>query len=168
MRERRHRRPKSGYSKRGPYLMPPVKERLEKFIKRTKGCWCWVGATDKRGYGRFHLDERSVPAYRAVYEAHIKKVPKGLELDHLCRNPNCVNPAHLEPVTHSENYRRGNSGKHLGAIHRAKTHCPYGHPYNKKNTAYQYNKNGSKQRVCKTCQRRWWKTARENKRNKNK
>ena len=52
-----------------------------------------------------------VLAHRVYYERHVGPVPEGLELDHLCRNPGCVNPEHLEPVTHAENIRRGYQAK---------------------------------------------------------
>jgi hypothetical protein len=66
-------------------------------------CWEWDRFRVARGYGRFG---GAVVAHRWVYERFIGKVPDGLELDHLCRNTSCVNPAHLEPVTHAENMRR--------------------------------------------------------------
>ena len=49
---------------------------------------------------------RDVPVHRVVYEALTGADITGLDLDHLCRNPGCVNPAHHEPVTHAENQRR--------------------------------------------------------------
>lgn len=52
-------------------------------------------------------DDRIRFAHQVFYELHVGPIPRGLELDHLCQNPSCVNPAHLEPVTHAENVRRG-------------------------------------------------------------
>jgi hypothetical protein len=75
-------------------------------VRGPEECWPWTGAQIERGYGRFGLNGRSVPAYRFAYEDTVGPVPEGLELDHLCRNPTCCNPAHLEPVTHAENMRR--------------------------------------------------------------
>lgn len=49
---------------------------------------------------------RTVKAYRWSYEYHRAEIPAGLHLDHLCRNPGCVNPWHLEPVSPLENMRR--------------------------------------------------------------
>jgi hypothetical protein len=45
-------------------------------------------------------------AHIVYWEGEHGPVPEGLELDHLCRNPPCVNPAHLEPVTHQQNMQR--------------------------------------------------------------
>lgn len=82
-------------------------------------CWHWTGPTD-RGYGKISVNARRVKAHRFIYEREVGPIPDGLTLDHLCRNTACVNPAHLEPVTNSENVRR------QGAALR-KDVCPRGH-----------------------------------------
>ena len=69
-------------------------------------CWIWAGGYGGNGYGCVNSGGRSVAAHRVAYEQLVDAIPAGLELDHLCRNPACVNPAHLEPVTHAENMRR--------------------------------------------------------------
>lgn len=74
-------------------------------------CWVWQKAVDKKGYGRGHSSTGSNLAHRIYYERHRGKVAEGLQLDHLCRNPPCVNPDHLEPVTGTENVRRGRGVK---------------------------------------------------------
>jgi hypothetical protein len=95
------------------------------------GCWLWMGATTgKSGYGRIYVQRRMVLAHRFAYELTTGPIPAGMDLDHLCRTRLCVNPAHLEPVTHHENVLRGEGGAH----HAAKTHCPKGHPYSPENT----------------------------------
>jgi len=68
-------------------------------------------------------------------------------LDHLCKTRQCVNPDHLEAVTHKENIRRGETGKHNNHHNKFKTHCPQGHEYSKENM-YVYLNGG---RQCKTC-----------------
>uniref|UniRef100_A0A5Q5BL12 HNH endonuclease n=2 Tax=unclassified Mycobacterium TaxID=2642494 RepID=A0A5Q5BL12_MYCSS len=71
------------------------------------GCWLWNRKRRKDGYGRKSIDHsREIPAHRWVYEQHVGPIPDGLEIDHLCNNPPCVNPGHLEPVTHVENMLR--------------------------------------------------------------
>jgi HNH endonuclease len=75
------------------------------------GCHIWTAATNPKGYGIFKVDGRSVLAHRFAKRHRGGTVPAGLELDHLCRVRRCVNPAHLEMVTHAENVRRGDAGK---------------------------------------------------------
>ena len=72
------------------------------------GCWLWTGYTLK-GYGRFGAGGRSagvVYAHRFSYEMHKGIIPVGLEIDHTCNVKSCVNPDHLEAVTHQENIQR--------------------------------------------------------------
>lgn len=91
-----------------------VGERMSAYFTRTDGCWIWTGATDARGYGVIGLGRRKdgiMPAHVASYETHEGQVPEGMVLDHLCRNPSCINPDHLEPVTLAENSRRGSRAK---------------------------------------------------------
>jgi hypothetical protein len=75
----------------------------------TTPCWIWSRALDGKGYGAVWRDGRIIGAHRYVYEALMRPIPKGLQLDHLCRTPACVNPDHLEPVTQTENIRRSPS-----------------------------------------------------------
>lgn len=86
----------------------------ERFWRRVQeqegGCWLWVGTVD-RGYGLLSVDGKTVRAHRYSYETLVGPIPDGLQIDHLCRNRGCVNPAHLEPVTQVENIRRGDAAK---------------------------------------------------------
>lgn len=80
-------------------------------VKGFTPCWAWVGARTKDGYGTFYFivssgKYRRTSAHVASYELFVGPVPKGLEIDHLCRNAWCVNPDHMEAVTHYENMRR--------------------------------------------------------------
>ncbi len=78
-------------------------------VVKSSTCWDWVGANNK-GYGIF----RGQRAHRWAYEHTIGPIPDGLTIDHLCMNRSCVNPAHMEPVSRSENSKRAAiSGKEL-------------------------------------------------------
>ena len=79
----------------------------QKFIPEpNSGCWLWVAAKSTFGYGRIRYDGRQQQAHRVLYELLVGTIPTGLFLDHRCRQPACVNPSHLEAVTHLENVRR--------------------------------------------------------------
>ena len=114
------------------------------------GCWEWIGARDSRGYGNVRIGRRVQKAHRAVWEAMCGPIDPGYECDHLCRVPWCVNPEHLELVSHAENVRRGAARWVPGALQRAKRRCPHGHAYTKANTYVQPSTGG---RACWTCSR---------------
>jgi HNH endonuclease len=91
------------------------------------GCWVWQGLIAPNGYAKYYAgrDLGKVNAHRYAYEMLVGEIPDGLELDHLCRNRACVNPYHLDPVTHRVNVLRGDT---FAARNAAKKHCPLGHP----------------------------------------
>ncbi len=136
-----------------PHWLPPWEEPETQFWARVErgpddACWPWRGTKHRLGYGVFNSAGRSTLSHRYAYELLIGPIPAGLELDHLCRNPPCVNPAHLEAVTHAENIRRGRAPT---AINARKTHCKHGHKFTPENT---YVHPGGA-RACRICRRRW-------------
>ena len=92
---------------RGHNSQPGVQERFWAKVRKTDGCWLWTGSHNGLGYGTIRSVGRKMYVHRYSYELLVGPIPAGLELDHLCRVPGCVNPDHLEPVTHAENLRRG-------------------------------------------------------------
>ena len=112
------------------------------------GCWLWTGARFKAGYAGIRWGGAAKYGHRVAYEVLVGEVPAGLELDHLCRTPACVNPDHLEPVSHRENLARADHSNQ-GRDHAEKTHCPSGHPYSGDNLYV-----SRKGRQCKTCIRK--------------
>ena len=80
---------------------------VARYVEDSTGCWIWQGRTNNLGYGVVSIDGRETYAHRWTYAQRSGPIPKGADIDHLCRRPPCVNPAHLEAVTHAENLRRG-------------------------------------------------------------
>ena len=122
---------------------------LEKLFRRSSwngACIEFHGARHEFGYGIVTDGRRNFYGHRVSYEAFVGPIPDGLTIDHLCKNPPCWNPWHLEAVTRGENTLRGDtiSGRNL-----RKTCCPRGHEYNEENTYYYAN--GS--RRCRACAR---------------
>ena len=109
-------------------------------VNKSGRCWNWTGRQDDDGYGTFGAGG----AHRYSYELLVGPVPTGLELDHLCRVRSCVNPNHLEPVTHAENMRRYSDS--VTACRRA------GHPYDEKNTYFRTTAT-SRTKFCRACNR---------------
>lgn len=86
----------------GNYNQATAPARFWSKVSDTGDCWIWNAYTMPNGYGYFDKGY----AHRWSYEHMVAPIPSDLELDHLCRTRNCVNPYHLEPVTHAENHRR--------------------------------------------------------------
>lgn len=129
-----------------------LRERFESKVSRTEtGCWEWTGARSPQGYGMINVkrnDGRWIPttAHRVAYELHVAAIPPGLELDHLCRNRGCVNPEHLEAVTHRVNDLRGTAPT---AVSFRENRCLNGHPFTPENTITRRDRPNS--RSCRRC-----------------
>jgi hypothetical protein len=126
-----------------------ARSRLATFfvVDKESGCWTWTGGLDSHGYGNFALAGKSFGAHRISYLLQVGPIPDGLEIDHLCFNRKCINPEHLEPVTHQENSRRRSARL---------TACKWGHEFDEANT---YRHDGK--RRCRACNRRHQKNKKQ-------
>jgi hypothetical protein len=115
-----------------------------------ESCWTWTAPTS-HGYGYLRVNGRRSPAHRLAYEALRADIPPGLVIDHLCRNPPCVNPWHLEPVTQGVNVLRGVMIQRGSEAGRSRTHCTNGHEFTPTNTYIRPGTGGH--RTCRTCNR---------------
>jgi hypothetical protein len=125
-----------------PDMLPP---RFTARMEVVGECWEWRGQRDRNGYGHYWHEGRYVLAHRFAFVACFGALADGLTLDHLCRNPSCVRPDHLEAVSHRENCLRAVTG--ASAVNARKTHCLRGHPLTADNI---YTHRG--RRVCRQCQ----------------
>ena len=143
--------------------MPPNRAEMARFrryaIPQANGCWMWTGAHGtKAGYGHFQpgAGQPRHMAHKWSYQAFTGPIPEGMQVDHKCHTEDltcaggaecphrrCVNPAHLEAVSASENTKRQ---RHYA---RSRTECPKGHPYEGDNLIV--GKDGK--RRCRECDR---------------
>ena len=121
----------------------PAVERFLSKVEITPSCWIWM-AQKVRGYGQFRGERSMMRAHRFSYELFVGPIADGMTIDHLCRNPSCVNPEHLEPVSMRENTLRGFGPSAQNA---RKTHCIHGHALTDKNLIL--HKDGRRQ--CHQC-----------------
>lgn len=76
------------------------RERFESRINKSGNCWVWTGSVSPQGYGK--LGDNYV--HRLAWSfATGQPIAPGLVIDHKCHNRLCVNPKHLQVVSHTEN-----------------------------------------------------------------
>lgn len=128
------------------HTTPDLGERFWSKVEFTDSCWLWRANRDRKGYGAFKCGTKMLRAHRFAYEWLNGPIAEGLTIDHLCRIHPCVNPDHLEPVTNTENQRRGYGAS---GVNYRKTQCPRGHPLSGSNLVI----NSRGRRECRTCNR---------------
>lgn len=138
----------------GRWVTRRAEDRFWSYVDRRgpDDCWKWTGAKDPRGYGRVRWNDGTRFAHRIAYSL-LRGDPGDLDLDHLCRNPPCANPDHLEPVAHLVNVQRGASSAVLTAKYAAHLHCPQGHPLIGDNLYAYVRRYGYVNKQCKQCRR---------------
>lgn len=123
-------------------------------------CWLWTASCDNHGYGQFAMKTdngyRPIKASRVAFFLMHGHWP--VEASHDCDNPPCVR--HIVNRTHAENQAdmaaKGRTANNVckngrnpaTAFHRAKTHCPQGHPYEEPNIIW---RSPNRRRVCRIC-----------------
>lgn len=141
------------------------------------GCWYWTGTIRPDGYGLMPYGSILGMAHRVsflLYNGFLPDDPD-MVIDHACHDPRkckgsektclhrrCVNPEHLESVTHKHNISRGRrrsrswpmeASKKSAEIRNARPTCAKGHTWTEENTKWKRHKDGHLFRNCKQCGR---------------
>lgn len=134
-----------------PYKMPLEKIRDNIMVDPNSGCWLFTGGLDKCGYSKLS-GGKDIPGeslgHRMSYLIFKGPIPDGTEIDHKCRVRSCINPAHLQAVSHAKNVSLADyKTNHRNGV---KTHCKRGHEFTPENTMV--NRHGSySTRKCRAC-----------------
>jgi hypothetical protein len=115
------------------------------------GHWLWQAGISSNGYANFWWRGYTYAAHKFAFIALGGVIPKDYQIDHVCRNRQCVFPLHLEAVTAQVNTLRGETP---AAFNSKKTHCPRGHTLSGENLALSWIKQG--RRICLICKRASW------------
>jgi hypothetical protein len=133
-------------------------EKLWPRVEVTGFCWLWQGERNEGGYGRLQWQGSRWYARRLIYTLLVGVIPRGLQLDHLCRVPACVNPDHLEPVTGGVNLSRRvfvakePKPKSVAQLRKERGECRKGHALADVGVLLSKNANGSTRKQCRACQ----------------
>ena len=133
------------------YSSLPLVMRFALKVYARGDCWEWRGAKNRLGYGDFCITQgEHTAAHRFAYELAKGPIPRGWDVDHLCRHPWCVRPSHLEAVPHRTNILRGVSP---AAKRFRQTACRKGHSLSGRNLIVE--RPGTRRcRTCKNLRRR--------------
>ena len=132
---------------------------MRRLSPQNNGCIYYTGYIGPRGYGQVSTRGEQEYAHRAMYRLMVGPIPTGMEINHSCHSLDatcsaghsclhrrCVNPGHLELVTHRDNMLRSRTAM---AVNAAKTHCIHGHEFTPENTCVA----ASGSRSCRACNR---------------
>ena len=124
-----------------------LNDRFWSKVEKTDTCWLWTGAKNGDGYGSFWFDGGSQLVHRLSWQNEVNDIPKGLIIDHLCRNRACVNVEHMELVTIQDNNQRGK----LGDLRPVQKYCKRGHERTLDNLYFGKSRSGKITSACKRC-----------------
>jgi len=77
--------------------------RFDSRVAKGDGCWLWVGARDRDGYGQIKIAKRQTKAHHAAWIRAGRTIPDGMCVLHRCDNPPCVRIDHLFLGTLADN-----------------------------------------------------------------
>lgn len=115
-------------------------------MNSTDGCWLYAGTIHHTGYGVINgMNNKPLLVHRIMYENFKGEIPPKMDIDHICNNPPCINPDHLQALTHHDNMRKNYKPNH----------CNREHELTIDNVYTWVKKTGLISRRCKTCHRAW-------------
>lgn len=120
--------------------------RFWKKVRKSQGCWGWLGCHFNTGRPAFWLNRNNVLAYRVVFLLTKGNIAQDLVIDHLCDNPACMNPDHMKVATQRENLLRSNN---VCARNKRKLLCKRGHELSPLRTVKYANRGWRECRICK-------------------
>lgn len=132
-----------------PYLAASLRRRFAERItpEPFSGCILWTGRLTTKGYGVISTGQKERSAHRIAYEWHFGPIPEGLQVHHKCKTRSCVNPLHMQLVTHLEHIALEDRQAKI----KARTHCSNGHEYTEENTIMRERVDKYGLRTFRTC-----------------